>query len=77
MKVSELKVSISVESYDEKTAENKLPNYQRYRSKILIAEIESLNKYFVNISRPYLLYFPRHKLSKSFTVRLGRTGLSF
>ena len=54
MKLSEFKFSISVEGYNEKTAENyrncyvvekrKCPNYQRYRSQILIAQIEDLNE---------------------------------
>ena len=49
-----LKISISVESYDEKTAENYLNCYaaeerivcklQRYRSKIIIAQIKNLNE---------------------------------
>ena len=59
MKPSEFKISISVESYDEITAEiaakiaknmcfslpksTYFPSYQRYQSKILISEIEDLN----------------------------------
>ena len=34
--------------------------------------IEDMNKDFVNISRPYLSYFPRNKSSKSFTVGPGQ-----
>ena len=33
-----------------------------------IAQIEDLNGYCAKISRPYLLYFPINKLSKSVTV---------
>ena len=40
-------------------------NYQRYRFQILIAEVGDLNKDSVDISHPYLLNFPRNKLSKS------------
>ena len=60
MKLSEFKISISVESRDEKTAENyrnahSFPNYQRYRSETLKAQIEDLNEDCVKFSRPYLL----------------------
>ena len=44
MKPSECKISISVKSYDEKTAEY---YNQRYQSQILITQVEALNKYFV------------------------------
>ena len=46
----------------------------RYRSQILIAQFEDLNKDCVNSSRPYLLYFLRNKLSNSITVWSDRTG---
>ena len=67
MKPTEFKFSLSVESYDEKTAENYqnfyvaekhicmyFPDYQRYRSQILIAHIEDLDQDCVKISRPHL-----------------------
>ena len=67
MKPSELKKFISVESYDEKTAENYLNCYvveKRLVSKLskisipnLIALMEDLNEDCVKISHPYLLYF--------------------
>ena len=44
------------------------PNYQRYRLQILIAQIEDLSEYGVKILRPYLLHFPRNKLSESVTA---------
>ena len=51
MKSSEFKNSNSVESYDEKTVEITtlwksayFPNYQRYPSQILIAQIEEFNE---------------------------------
>ena len=54
MKPSEFKISISVESYDEKLLKiteiatllkiEMFLNYQRYRSQILIAQIEDLNE---------------------------------
>ena len=54
MKSSELKIAISFESYDEKTAENYLYCYvaekrivsklSNYRSQILIAQFEDLNE---------------------------------
>ena len=46
--------------------------YQRYCIKegyqILIAKIEDLNKDYVKIRQPYLLYFLRNEPSKSVTV---------
>ena len=50
------------------------PNYQKYRSYILIAQIEDLDKDCVKISRPYLLNFSRNKPSKSVMVGPGRVG---
>ena len=54
MKLSEFKISFSIESYDEKTAENYRNYYvaeehidckhQRYRSQILIEQIVDLNE---------------------------------
>ena len=51
MKQSEFKISISVESYDEKTAETatlpksvQFPNYGRYRFHILKAQIHDFNE---------------------------------
>ena len=82
MKPSQFKISISVESYHEKTDENYqnsyivekglFPNYQRYLSQIVIVQIEDSNEDCVKIQRPYLLYFPRYKPSKSVTVEPGR-----
>ena len=50
MQLSEFKVSISVESYDEKTDEITMlwksvwfPNYQWYQIQMLIAQINDLN----------------------------------
>ena len=64
MKPSESHISLSVKSYDEKWLKITeiatllksalFPNYQRYRSQILIAQIEDMNKDCVKISRPYL-----------------------
>ena len=51
------------------------PNYRRYLSQILIAQIEDLNEDCVEISRPYILHFPRNKVSKIVTVGLSRVGL--
>ena len=55
------KISISVESYDNKFS----GNYQNYyiAEKRIVSKL--LNKDCVKISLPYLLYFPRNKLSKS------------
>ena len=41
------------------------PNYQTYRSQILMKKVENLNENCVKISRSYLLYYPRNKPSKS------------
>ena len=46
-----------------------------YPSHILIVQILDFNYDDVNISHPYLLYFPRNKLSKSVTVWPGHAGL--
>ena len=85
MKPSELKISTSVESYDEKTAEKieistlpknaYFPNNQRYLFKIMKAQVEDLNEDFYEILRPHLLYFLRNKPSKSVTLGPGRAGL--
>ena len=58
------------------------PNHQRYQSQVLKEQIEDVNEDFVNISRPYILYFPINKPSKRVTVGLdqdgpGPTGSSF
>ena len=86
MKPSEFKISISVESYDEKTAENYRNCYVAEKhiayklSKISIPNlkrlIEDLTEDCVKIQLPYLLYFPSNKPSKSVTVVPGwiRTG---
>ena len=85
MKPSELKKSISVESYDKKTAENyrnllgcrkahNFPNYHRYQFHIFIAKIEDFNEDCIKSSRPYLLYYLRNKQSKSIAVGPGRVG---
>jgi len=78
IKQSELNNSIPNSSYDEKITEiatllksAQFPKY-RYRSKILIAQIEDMNKDRLKILRPNLLYFAINKLSKSVTVGLGR-----
>ena len=65
MKSSDFKISLSVE---------------RYQSKIVLAQIEDENEDCVEISRVYLLYFPKNKLSESVTVgpgQSGRAGSSF
>ena len=81
MKPSELKISISVKSYDEKSAENYRNCYVVEKSiisklskvsQILIAQIEDLNEDGVQISRSYILYFVIYKPSKSDTVGSGR-----
>ena len=65
MKPSEFKISIPVESYDEKTNENYRNCYaseKRIRdidSKFFIAQIEDFNKDCVKISRRYILYTNR------------------
>ena len=61
MKPSELKTSISFESYDGKTAEN-------YRN--------DLNEDCVKISGLHLISFLRNKPSKSVTVGSGRSIVS-
>ena len=71
MKPSELKIPISVESYDEKTAGNYRNCYVAVRSQILKAQIKDLNEDCVKISRPYHLYFPRNKPSKIIKVGPG------
>ena len=69
MKPSEYKNSISIESYDEKAAENYRNCYFAKKPlSFLIAQIEDLYKDWVKISHSYLLYFPRNKPSKSVTV---------
>ena len=80
MKLSELNIYISGQSYDEKTAKN----YQNWyvakkrivskTSNFFITEIEDLNEDFVKISLSYLIYFSRNKPSKSVTVGMGRAG---
>ena len=55
MKQLKFKIFLSVESYDEKTSEND----RYYCSSFSKAQIEDLNKDCVEISRPYLLNFPR------------------
>ena len=51
------------------------PYYQRYLFHILMKQIkENLNKDYVNISRPYLLYFPINQPSKNVTVGPGWVG---
>ena len=49
-------------------------NYQRYRSQMLIAQIEDFNGDCNKISGLYLLYFPRNEPSKSVTVEPSRPG---
>ena len=68
MKASEFKISVPVESYDEKTAENYRNCYvakKRIASKLskisipnLITQIEDWNEDYLKISRSYLSYFP-------------------
>ena len=50
------------------------PNYKRYGSRLLIAQIGNMNKYRVEISRAHLLYFPRNKQSNIVMVGLGWVG---
>ena len=66
MKPSESKISFSVESYDEKTAENYLNFYFTEKISVTIkdidpkiTQIEDLYEDCVKISPPYLIYFPR------------------
>ena len=51
------------------------PHYQRYRFQILIAQTEDLQEDRLNISRLYLLCFPRNKPSKS--VTFGPENIAF
>ena len=89
MKPSEFDIFLSVESYDETTAENCRNCYAtekrivskllRYRFQIFKAQIEVMNKNCVQNLRSYHLYFPRNKPSKSVTIGRGwvelcRTG---
>ena len=79
MKPSEFKISISVESYNEKLLKitkiltlpksRQFPNYQRYRSQILIAQIQDIHMRYVKNS--YHINFSRNELSKSVTVGSG------
>ena len=46
-------------------------NYRRYQFQILISQTKNLNEDGVNISRPYLLYFPRNSPLKSVTVHIS------
>ena len=79
MEPSEFKISISVESYDGKTAENyrncyvveMLIVFKRFL--ILLAQIGELNKDCVKMSSPYLIYFMKNKPSNSVTVGSGRS----
>ena len=71
MKLSELKISLSVESYGEKMLKiteivtlpknASFPNYQWYQSQFVITQIEDWYEDCVKLSRPYLLYFLRNK----------------
>ena len=84
MKPSEFKITISVGSYDGKTAENYQNCYAAEKrivskqSKISIPNFNSTNKNLnedcFKLFRPYLLYFPRNKLSKSVMDRPVRAG---
>ena len=71
MKPLKFKISISVEIYDEKTAENDQNYYVAEKrivfklSKISVSNFDSTN------SRPFLLYFLRKKFYKE---RYGRVG---
>ena len=44
-------------------------NNERYRSQMMIAQIEDLHEDCDKISCPYLIYFPRNNPSKSVTFR--------
>ena len=80
MKPSEFKISNSVESFDEKTAENHRYCYvvekrlvsKLSKSHILIAQIEDLSEYFVKIRGPYLLYYTFQEISHQRALRSGR-----
>ena len=60
MNPSEFEISLSVESYDKKTAENcrnfndaekrRVSNHKRYQSKIVIEQFEDVNQGCVKIS---------------------------
>ena len=86
MKLSELELSISVKSYDEKTAGNYWNCYvaeKRIVSKpsmISIPNFDSTNEIIewrlYQNSTSLFLYFPRNKPSKIVTVGSGRVGLS-
>ena len=75
MKPSELKVSVSIDSYNEKTAKNyRNWNVDENRivsklSKLSFLKIEDFNTNCVIIACPYLSYFPRNQPSKS--VKFG------
>ena len=69
MKPSEFKICISIESYDGTTAEHYRNFYCRK------VQIEVFNEGCVKMSRLYLLYLSRNKLSKTVAVKLGRVGL--
>ena len=73
-----IKKKMSVEGYDEKTAENYrnrcvtekriVSNLWKISIQILIALIVDFNEDCLKISCPYLLYFPRNKVSNSVTL---------
>ena len=87
MKPSEFKISISVESYEEKTAEN----YQNCNvvEKLIVSQLFktsipnfdsthwSLEWILCQVLILYLFYFLRIKLSKTVKLRSGRAGSSF
>ena len=76
MKPTKFKISISVESYDEKTTDNYRNCYidekhivsKLSKISILVVQIEDLNEDGVKSSRLYILYFLRYKPSKGVTV---------
>ena len=67
MKPSEFKISISVESYVEKTAES----YRSCRSQILIGQTEDFNEDCVKISRTFR-EISHQRASQSSPARSGR-----
>ena len=71
--MSEFKISLSFKSYNGKTAGNCYVAEKRIVFD-LIAQIEDFIEDCFKSSRPYRLYFPINKPSKSVTVRswLGR-----
>ena len=79
MKLSELEISISVESYDENTAENnrnccaaesaKLPNYQRYRFQSRYRKTP-LPVFFLQISAKSLMHYKGRKKNRSYLKKL-------